>query len=111
MINFNDYQELAARTSGQSDTTMRLLNGALGLGGEAGEAQELVKKHCFHGHTLDKLRLKKELGDVLWYLAELASASGISLQDVAEHNIGKLMARYPDGFSSEASLNRKEGDT
>ena len=98
-MNFDDYQHAAARTSDPLQPTIdRLTNGALGLGGEAGEVIELVKKHRYHGKPLDREALVGELGDVLWYVAETASAAGLSLWGIAEENLSKLRARYPDGF-------------
>ena len=85
-----------------------LLNGALGLTGEAGEVADLIKKAIFHGHELDKDALTKEMGDVMWYVALLCHALGIQLSTVMTENIEKLENRYKDGFSEEASRNRKE---
>lgn len=79
-----------------------------GLTGEAGEVADLIKKHFGHGHELDLIKVNKELGDVLWYLSQLAEQFGLSLDDVAQANIDKLKKRYPDGFSEEASKNRRE---
>jgi NTP pyrophosphatase (non-canonical NTP hydrolase) len=78
----------------------------LGLVGESGEVVDLIKKHVYHGHPLDSDKLLKELGDVLWYVAALATALDVELSEVAAKNIAKLTARYPEGFSSEASMNR-----
>ncbi len=108
---FDAYRRDAARTLPPNTSPRDALNiGALGLAGESGEVIELVKKHLFHGHALDRERLKKELGDVLWYLAAICTAEGLSLGDVADANIAKLRARYPEGFTSEKSQNRKAGD-
>lgn len=85
-----------------------LLNGALGLTGEAGEVADMIKKHIFHGHDLNLDDFIKELGDCAWYLALLCTAIDISLEDVLILNIEKLKRRYPEGFSSEASINRTE---
>jgi len=103
-MNFNEYQKLAKRTA----KDLNLTEFALGLGGEAGECQEIVKKVVFHGHELDHEKLVKELGDVLWYLALLAETIGVELEEVAKVNIDKLKERYPDGFESEKSINREE---
>lgn len=54
--------------------------------------------------------MARELGDVLWYVAELASGLGMTLDVVAQMNIDKLKARYPEGFEAEKSLHRREGD-
>lgn len=85
-----------------------LLNGALGLPGEAGEVADLVKKYIFHGHDLNRGELVKEIGDVCWYLALLCHAIDISLEEVMIANIEKLRNRYPEGFSESASINRTE---
>ena len=59
-----------------------------------------------HGHPIEKDALGDELGDVLWYLAEAATAAGLDLEDIANHNIQKLVKRYPEGFSQADSINR-----
>jgi len=83
-----------------------LINGALGITGEAGEVADMIKKHVFHGHGLDMDALVKEIGDVCWYVALLCTAIGVDLKSVMEKNIEKLTTRYPEGFSEEASINR-----
>ena len=106
---FDRYQELAART--ENDKLLpseQLSNYALGLAGETGELVDLFKKVLYHGHPLDRNAIKDEAGDALWYLAMLLRKVGISFEDVARENIGKLRVRYPNGFSENDSLNRKE---
>ena len=114
-LSFDDYQAGAERTANRKDVDTvdkRLANFALGLAGEAGEAADLVKKYLFHGHPLDRDKIKKELGDVLWYVATMASTLGLQLEDVAQGNLDKLRARYPEGFSVERSVSRvKEKET
>lgn len=85
-----------------------LLNGALGLTGEAGEVADVIKKHIFHGHPLDVIDLEKELGDVCWYLALLADTLALDLNHIMTRNVNKLRDRYPEGFSESASINRKD---
>lgn len=109
-MDFNEYQDLAQRTEAGLPYSPRSAVAVLGLCGESGEVAELFKKHIGHGHELDLEHVKKELGDVLWYIAELASALGFSLEDVAVANIEKLAKRYPEGFSSERSKHRAKGD-
>lgn len=110
-MTFDEYQQLARRTiTHDLAERERLTMTALGLVGEAGECSEIVKKHVFHQHPLDRTALEKELGDVLWYVAMLADTCGLSLDDVVAHNIAKLLARYPDGFSAAASQTRPEGE-
>ena len=106
----NEYQHKALRTAKGKDTTLGLVNGVLGLCGESGECADMVKKHIFQGHEIDKEHLAKELGDVAWYIAITAHYLGYDLDTIFEMNINKLLARYPDGFDPERSLNRQEGD-
>ena len=110
-MTINEYQKEALRTeSGMNKEYPRLLNGLMGLNGEAGEAIDILKKHLFHGHELDKEHLAKELGDVAWYIAISADALGYDLETILQMNIDKLKARYPDGFETEKSIHRKDGD-
>ena len=111
-LTINEYQELALRTESHDYTcdNPRLLQGLMGLNGEAGEALDILKKHLFHGHWLDRVHLAKELGDVAWYLAISADALGYKLEDIFQMNIDKLAKRYPDGFETERSLHRAKGD-
>lgn len=106
-MNFSEYQSLAVRTAAlHHDAWVARIVLALGLTGEAGETGELVKKAEAHGHGMDVGKLSSELGDVLWYLAVLASSYGLDLGDIAQGNIKKLRLRYPDGFSTDASIAR-----
>jgi NTP pyrophosphatase (non-canonical NTP hydrolase) len=106
-ITLEKYQILANRSSGAGgEGNQRLIVSALGLAGEAGEFANLVKKMTAHGHKFDPTALKDELGDVLWYLAEAATAAGLSLDEIASENVDKLLKRYPDGFSEADSINR-----
>ena len=103
-----EYQRLAMTTlNPELDRKDVLINGVMGLCGESGEAIDIVKKWLAQGHELDKEKLAKELGDIAWYLAETAYALEIPLENILQANIEKLKKRYPEGFSSERSLNRE----
>ena len=105
----NEYQQLAMKTlNPELSKKDVLINGGMGLCGESGEAIDIVKKWLAQGHELDKEKLAKELGDIAWYLAETATALDIPLEDIFRGNIEKLARRYPEGFSSERSIDRKE---
>lgn len=98
---FDAYQRETERTAAKNgeegyNTSIAVL--ALGLCGEAGEVSELIKKYLGHGITFEISKLKKELGDVLWYLTRLGAEHGIDLRDIAAANMEKLRARYPEGF-------------
>lgn len=88
----------------------RLLNGLMGLSGESGEALDLLKKHIFQGHELDRTHLEKELGDVAWYLALSADALGFTLEEILQVNVDKLRERYPQGFDTKKSTHRAADD-
>lgn len=106
----NEYQELAARTINKKLNRNEMGYHALhGMVGEIGEMHSLYQK-VYQGHDMDHTHMKKELGDLLWFVAEYCTAMGWSLEDVMQLNIDKLCARFPDGFEVEKSLHRAEGD-
>lgn len=112
VVDLNGYQREAQRTAKKSEDWPQdvlekemLVNGC-GVAGEAGEVADEIKKWAGHGHPLNREKLKKELGDTLWYVARIAHLLGIPLQDIANANLDKLHARYPEGFSTEASIAR-----
>lgn len=108
-MTINEYQELALRTLNPAlNHRERLINGVMGLCGEAGEAIDIVKKHLCQGHELDRNALIKELGDVAWYLALTARVLDVDLETVLRLNIEKLKKRYPEGFDPEKSVGRSE---
>lgn len=111
-MTINEYQKEAMRTASgiNYESNGMLINAALGLCGESGEVADMVKKATFQGHELDKEHLAKELGDVAWYIAVGAQAIGYDLETILQMNVDKLRSRYPDGFNSEQSLHRGEGD-
>ncbi len=112
MISFNDYQKkILTFVNPETMETKegQLLNGVLGLVGEAGEVADLIKKWCYHKHDLDKEKISKELGDIQFYIALAANAFDIKLEDIAVQNIDKLNARYPTGvFTVEDSKEKKD---
>ena len=107
-----DYQKQAARTliSGPdfdiAPNEIMLVWTTIGLAGEAGEVAEHIKKGIFHQHGVDADKLKKELGDVLWYVAAICETAGFDMGAIMQANIDKLKARYPNGYSSEDSQRR-----
>lgn len=117
------YVELAMRTN-DGKCTERLTNAvkhnvldmggifyaSLGLCGEAGELNDMIKKWVFHEKPLDEEHAKKELGDIMWYVAMMCHSFGWDLDEIMRLNIIKLMARYPEGFSVERANNRAAED-
>ena len=128
-MNGKEYQNLAMRTN-DGNATNRLLNltlsdttengigedtgtillACLGLSGEVGEFNYMIKKWIFHEKDLDEEHLKKELGDIMWYIAMMCHAFRWNLNEIMQMNIDKLQARYPDGFDTNRANNRKNGD-
>jgi len=108
---FNDALDIIDETSGVSPE--RLLTAALGICAEGGEFTEIVKKCVFQGKPMDEhtvYHLKREMGDILWYIAQGCIALDVKLEDVLWMNIEKLESRYPDGFDSFRSENRSDDD-
>lgn len=88
-------------------------NAVYGIVGEVGEFVDILKKIKFQGHPMDEAtrdHLRSELGDVLFYIAEMSTGLGFPLNQVAEMNIAKIRARYGDHFDAQKSQNRKKGD-
>lgn len=87
-----------------------VFNACLGLSGEVGELNDMIKKWIFHEKPLDEEHAKREMGDVLWYVAMMCESFGWDLDEIMQMNVDKLKARYPQGFSVELANNRKDGD-
>jgi NTP pyrophosphatase (non-canonical NTP hydrolase) len=101
-MQFNDYQKFAAKGIRRESEGKNLLVGfALGLGGESGEVLDDIKKREYHGRDISTKHTAEELGDVLWYVANLATQLGYSLEDIVEYNVYKLKNRYPDLYKEE----------
>ena len=105
----NEYQSQAARTLIKTPDfqitpeQVMITWTATGLAGEVGEVIELIKKGIYHQQGVDPEKMKKELGDVLWYLSGLAGQFGLTLDEIMQHNIEKLKARYPAGWDPKRS--------
>ena len=107
-ITLNEYQRLARRTQNDMlNPCERRMHALHGLASEVGEIHALYQK-TFQGHPLNADSVVDELGDLLWFAAELADVLGVSLETVAALNIRKLQRRYPEGFDAEHSLHREE---
>lgn len=109
----SEYQKQAARTlvadydvSQMAQDDLMVIWTVFGLAGETGELVEVVKKGIFHRHGLDLQKVRKEVGDCLWYLAAICSRLDIDMSDIMQENIDKLRIRYPNGFSSQDSVRR-----
>lgn len=104
----NEYQNLAARTISKKLILIEKELHALHLmASEVGEIHGIYQK-SYQGHRIDWEDLKKELGDLLWGIAEFCTVRRWDLEEIMQLNIEKLRKRYPDGFSEDRSLNREE---
>jgi NTP pyrophosphatase (non-canonical NTP hydrolase) len=113
----SEYSKLVDRLNeleGQGADVSRLMTAAFGMSAEAGEFTEVVKKIFLQGKPYNEdniFHMKRELGDLCWYLAQACMALDISFEQVLEMNYEKLSARYPEGtFNVYRSENRVEGD-
>ena len=113
----SEYPKLVERLDeleGQGADVSRLLTAAFGMSAEAGEFTEVVKKIFLQGKPYNEdniFHMKRELGDLCWYLAQACMALDITFEEVLEMNYEKLSARYPEGsFDVYRSENRVEGD-
>jgi len=100
-MNFEEYQKKSRVTAKYPDAGKNYVYPTLGLAGESGEVAEKIKKviRDKNGIIDEETRemIKKELGDVLWYVSQIASELGLTLDDIAEHNIEKLYSRMERG--------------
>ena len=112
--NYYDFAQRIAILQDQDFPTERLLTAAVGMSAEAGEFTEIIKKIIFQGKPVNEenlFHLKRELGDIMWYVAQACMGLGTSLDEIMEMNVEKLVARYPGGeFDVHYSENRKDGD-
>ena len=112
-----EYPKLVERLNelkAQGADVSRLMTAAFGMSAECGELVEIIKKIFLQGKSYNEdniIHMKKEAGDVLWYMSQLCIALGTTFEELMEINYQKLSARYPEGtFSVYKSENRKEGD-
>lgn len=105
-MNNTDYEREVMRTAGTIDGLACLDLCALGIAGESGEIIDHIKKVLYHDHALDHAKLKKEMGDLQWYLSRMMLLLCTNFDEVTDINSAKLRLRYPDGFTTEASKAR-----
>lgn len=87
-----------------------IFNACLGMSGEVGEFNDMIKKWVFHEKNLDMEHAKKEAGDILWYVVMLCESFGWNMEEIMQMNVDKLKARYPEEFDVERANHRAEGD-
>jgi NTP pyrophosphatase (non-canonical NTP hydrolase) len=111
---FVSFTDRIVELDGKGANIERLLTGAVGVSAESGELLEVVKKMIFQGKSWNdetKFHLQRELGDLIWYVAQICIALDTSIDEVIGMNIEKLLKRYPEGsFDAFYSENRLDGD-
>lgn len=113
-MNFDDYQLAAYRTAPLGiPAQIELLHAQTGMTTELGEFASEVKRMAFYDKPLTAemlTHMREELGDILWYLALAATATGTHLSEIAANNIAKLQLRFPEKFSTAAAEARADKD-
>jgi len=106
-MDIQTYQLVSARTLNLKLSVDSVISEMVfGMNGEIGEVTEIMKKHLFQGHELNKEHLKEEIGDVMWYLVNLCTIYNIQFTDILDINNEKLNKRYPYGFTTNRSIRR-----
>lgn len=105
-MEIKEFQKVSKRTMPSDKIIPKTLNCALGIAGEGGEVVDLIKKSVFQGHELDKTKLVEELGDLMFYVSNLATTFNIDMSKVLQSNVDKLAIRFPNGFNFEDSKKR-----
>lgn len=106
-MNTIKYQEKASRTLAHLTSSLEDdIHMVLGIQTEAAEIADVYKKHMAYKKSLDLVNVKEELGDLLWYVANLCNLHGWNMEDIMDTNISKLEARYPDKFTEHHAINR-----
>lgn len=101
-----DYQQKAKRTLPLLGQKMDNIHMCLGLQTESAELSDVFKKNIAYAKPVDWVNVKEEVGDMMWYIANLCNINGWNLEDIMETNIKKLEARYPEKFTNENAINR-----
>lgn len=106
-ITIEQYQQLSKRTNAELETPlMDNLHMSLGMVTEAAEVADALKKHIAYGRELDLVNVKEEIGDLMFYVANICNINGWDLRDILQTNINKLAVRYPSKFTQENAVNR-----
>ena len=117
VMEIKDYQEQAARTNailekqvydgeGQCEKLSENIHMTLGMVTETAELADVFKKHLAYNKDVDWVNVKEELGDLMWYIANMCNINGWDLRDIMQTNINKLQLRYPEKFTTNKAINR-----
>ena len=107
-MEIREFQKLSTRTLNMELSKEQLISNMIfGANGELGEVTDILKKHLFHSHKLDQGHLAEEIGDVMFYLVNLATIFNFNMEDILQANVHKLKKRYPHEFDIDRSINRE----
>ena len=106
-MNLEEYKKEALRTlSVCENDLLDDIHMVSGMVTEAGEIMDVYKKHIAYGKPLDLVNVKEEIGDLMWYIANMCNLHEWNLEDIMHTNIDKLKVRFPEKFTNENALNR-----
>ena len=106
-MDIREFQRVSTRTLNKElSKEQAISNMIFGANGELGEVTDILKKHLYQGHKLDKQHLAEEIGDTLFYIVNLCTIYNLDVEDILQGNVDKLRKRFPEGFDAERSINR-----
>lgn len=106
-MEIKEYQQQSIRTCANLDSTLLdNIHMVLGMQTESAELSDVFKKNLAYNKDIDWINIKEELGDLMWYIANMCNINGWDLRDILDTNINKLQSRYPDKFTTDKAINR-----
>ena len=106
-MEIREFQRVSTRTLNKElSKEQQVSNMIFGSNGELGEVTNILKKHLYQGHRIDKQHLAEEIGDTLFYIVNLCTIYNLDVEDILQANVDKLKKRFPNGFESNRSINR-----
>lgn len=106
-MEIREFQRVSTRTLNKElSKEKQVSNMIFGANGELGEVTDILKKHLYQGHRINKQHLAEEIGDTLFYIVNLCTIYGLDVEDILQGNVDKLKKRFPNGFESNRSINR-----
>ena len=106
-MEIREFQRVSTRTLNKElSKEKQVSNMIFGANGELGEVTDILKKHLYQGHRINKQHLAEEIGDTLFYIVNLCTLYNLDVEDILQANVDKLKKRFPNGFESNRSINR-----
>ena len=106
-MEIREFQRVSTRTLNKElSKEKQVSNMIFGANGELGEVTDILKKHLYQGHRINKQHLAEEIGDTLFYIVNLCTVYGLDVEDILQVNVDKLKKRFPNGFEADRSINR-----